>query len=106
MTAATMAMVDFMPVSNEQGLIEMVATFALELSQNDVAQIRKIGHKYCWSDFLLALGVRVGKNAVPERKAWDFLDAVYSDTEDGRKKLPLATTPLAEKVWSFLSSLV
>ncbi len=100
------AVVNFTHEFNQQGLIEMVATYALDLSQNDLREIKKAGHGYSWSDFLLSLDVRVGKNPVPEKKAWDFYEAVNSDTENLSTAIPFAPTPLAEKIWSFLSSLV
>ena len=83
-----------------------MSNYTLTLNENDVDAINFIGYRYDWSQTLRKIGAHSGDNIIPEHKAWEFVNAVYSDTDNGLTKIPLAGRTLAEKIWSFCYHIV
>ena len=85
----------------------MATAHTLALSGYEIDVLNTIGHKFTWSSMMRTIGIHSGTNVIPEKKAWDLVNAIYADTDNGSHDLPnIVPSPLASKLWDFCYHIV
>lgn len=80
--------------------------YRLELTTEDVRDIRFVGDRYFWS--LVLLGFDAGTHEFSEQEAWAIQSSFEADTEGGHSMFPMLdpNSELAAKLYAFLDSIV
>ena len=83
-------------------------SYTLILTEDDIETIAFVGHRYCWSDQLLSIGVEAGENTISEPDAWLFSEAMDADMDGGHSGFPMLDprSELIDKLIQFWQDIV